>query len=82
MQIFFPPSGSGEPNHWHYSDEPVQTIWARIMSADEGATLPCAACGTSDHVMNDPRCGELPFCQDCTEHTRNLNDWDDIGVGD
>lgn len=57
------------------------TAWAAVWSTDAAAPL-CAACGGSDQVSADPRCGEIPFCGDCSSRTRDLTDWDDLGCGD
>lgn len=43
---------------------------------------PCAACGSRHSVRPDERCGNVPFCLDCSEWSRDLTEWDDIGMGD
>lgn len=57
------------------------TAWAALWSG-EGAQSRCAACGAQDRVQADPRCGGIPFCEDCSSWSRDLTEWDDLGRGD
>lgn len=63
-------------------EEPRPTAWARSGSLWAGGPLRCAACGASQRVSADSRCGGVPFCDDCTSRSRDLTEWDDLGGGD
>lgn len=39
----------------------------------------CAACGSTEYVRPDPRCGGIAFCEDCSDRSRLLSPWDDLG---
>lgn len=72
------------PHHHHVDPigDPPTTHWGRVITAEVGEALHCAACGVDEHVVPAPGCADIPFCIQCTDHTRDLTDWDDIGTGD
>ncbi len=67
--------------------QPAEELWPQPGTwTHSGSSWPgwarCAACGATQRVSADSRCGGVPFCHDCMAWSRDLTDWDDLGCGD
>ncbi len=68
-----------ERSHRILEGDPMRRIGGGARPRE--ASSRCAACGSNETVVADPRCGGVVFCRDCTGRARDLTEWDDLGRG-